>query len=128
MSTVYDDESPESRPLLRSDTESQTVENKPTPLPKLQFATLCSVRIADPIAYSQIFPYINEMIYFLQLTDDPAQIGFYSGLVVCACASVSLVCDVTHDRKRLSRSRNSSRYTPGRCFLVPHPRTRWFHG
>jgi len=57
---------------------------KPTPLPKGQLAALCTVRIADPIAFTQVFPYINEFMNDLHLADgDPSKIGFYSGLVVC---------------------------------------------
>ncbi|PCH38263.1 MFS general substrate transporter [Wolfiporia cocos MD-104 SS10] len=52
-----------------------------TPLPKMQLLTLCSVRLVDPIAFTQIFPYVNEMMERLHLTNDPSKIGFYSGLV-----------------------------------------------
>ncbi|GAW06287.1 MFS general substrate transporter [Lentinula edodes] len=52
-----------------------------TPLPKAQIAALCLVRLVDPIAFTQIFPYINEFIAFLHVTDDPSQIGYFSGLV-----------------------------------------------
>lgn len=34
------------------------------------------------MAFSQIFPYVNEFMSDLHLTDDPSQIGNYSGLVV----------------------------------------------
>jgi hypothetical protein len=51
-----------------------------TPVPKLQLATVFLVRLAEPIAVTQLFPYINEYIHFLRVTDDPSQIGFYSGL------------------------------------------------
>ena len=53
-----------------------------TPIPKAQLATLCAVRLVDPIAFTQIFPYVNEMINHLHLTNDPSKIGFYSGIVV----------------------------------------------
>ncbi|KAG8886153.1 hypothetical protein FRB97_007191, partial [Tulasnella sp. 331] len=52
-----------------------------TPLPKEQLAIICLARLAEPIAYTQIFPYINQMVEELHLTDNPANIGFYSGLV-----------------------------------------------
>ncbi|KDQ14707.1 hypothetical protein BOTBODRAFT_32469 [Botryobasidium botryosum FD-172 SS1] len=54
---------------------------KATPLPLLQLTILCLARLAEPIAYTQIFPYINQMMEDLHVTDDPSQIGFYSGLV-----------------------------------------------
>jgi hypothetical protein len=79
--TNYD----ETCPLLRtSNAEAQSFEKpKPTPLPKAQLAALCTVRLADPIAFTQLFPYVNEFMNDLHLTDDPSKIGFYSGLIVC---------------------------------------------
>lgn len=53
-----------------------------TPLPKAQLASLCMVRLVDPIAFTQIFPYVNEMMEYLKVTEDHSKIGFYSGLVV----------------------------------------------
>lgn len=78
--TNYD----ETCPLLRaSNAEAQIPEkSKPTPLPKGQLATLCTVRLVDPIMFTQLFPYVNEFMNDLHLTDDPSKIGFYSGLVV----------------------------------------------
>lgn len=54
----------------------------PTPIPKAQLAVLCAVRLVDPISFTQIFPYVNEMMEHLHLTNDPNKIGFYSGVVV----------------------------------------------
>ncbi|KAG8897002.1 hypothetical protein FRB99_008519, partial [Tulasnella sp. 403] len=68
------DDGIEEQPLLPNKT-------KPTPLPKLQLAIACFARLAEPIAYTQIFPYINQMVEELHVTDDPAEVGFYSGLV-----------------------------------------------
>lgn len=53
-----------------------------TPVPKAQLVTLCLVRLVDPIMFTQIFPYVNEMIDHLHLTDDPSKTGLYSGIVV----------------------------------------------
>ena len=53
-----------------------------TPLPSLQLGILCSIRLMDPITFTQIFPYINEFLTKLHLVKDPSQVGFYSGLVV----------------------------------------------
>ncbi|KAJ4488465.1 major facilitator superfamily domain-containing protein [Lentinula aciculospora] len=73
----------ESTPLLLnvSTAEAQNPPQSITPLPKTKIAVLCLVRLADPIAFTQIFPYINELIAFLHVTDDPSQIGYFSGLV-----------------------------------------------
>lgn len=62
--------------------QKSTTPAKQTPLPKAQLATLCAVRLVDPIAFTQIFPYVNEMMEHLHLTEDHSKIGFYSGLVV----------------------------------------------
>ena len=77
----------DSCPLLHDQhaLEAQKAEkSKPTPaaVPKLQLTALCSFRLVDPVAFSQIFPYINEFMDDLHVTDDPSNIGFYSGLVV----------------------------------------------
>ncbi|KAH7929785.1 MFS general substrate transporter [Leucogyrophana mollusca] len=89
--TTYD----ESCPLLgESNVESQKAEKpKPTPLPKGQLAALCTVRLVDPIAFTQLFPYVNEFMNDLHLTDDPSKIGFYSGLVESTFA-VSQLCSI----------------------------------
>jgi len=57
-----------------------------TPLPKLQLLILCLTLLSEPVAYTQIFPYVNQMMEELHITDDPSQIGFYSGLVDSAFA------------------------------------------
>lgn len=75
----------ETQPLLH-DAEGQNPLRRrslPTPLPKAQLAALCAIRLADPIAFTQIFPYVNEMMESFGLATNPSQIGFYSGLVVC---------------------------------------------
>ncbi|KIK63616.1 hypothetical protein GYMLUDRAFT_40676 [Collybiopsis luxurians FD-317 M1] len=73
----------ETTPLLHSDSnvEAQFLTNRTTPLPKAQIAVLCLVRMCDPIAFTQIFPFVNEFIAYLHVTDDPSQIGYFSGLV-----------------------------------------------
>ena len=85
----------ESRPFLNEDLEDAiklehrnedggmaTRRHGVTPLPKAQLATLCAVRLVDPIMFTQIFPYVNEMMDHLHLTDDRSKTGLYSGLVV----------------------------------------------
>ena len=34
---------------------------KATPLPKLQLALICILRLTEPIAFTVIFPYVNQM-------------------------------------------------------------------
>lgn len=57
------------------------------PFPSAQFLLLCAVRFIDPLTFTQIFPYINQLLAALRLVRDPANIGFYSGLVVCLLLS-----------------------------------------
>jgi len=74
----------ETCPLLESQVLAKPA---PTPIPKGQLAALCTVRIVEPIAFTQLFPYVNEFMSDLHLTDDPSRVGFYSGLVV-RCISI----------------------------------------
>jgi MFS family permease len=90
----------ESSPLLAHPTpnnlESQPsrppakVQPTSTPLPKTQLVCLCIIRLVDPIAFTQIFPYVNEMMAHLHLTNDPSRVGFYSGLAESAFSICSL--------------------------------------
>ncbi|KAJ7093235.1 major facilitator superfamily domain-containing protein [Mycena epipterygia] len=75
--------SDESTPLLtdHAHLEAQQPTRRQAPLPKAQLAALCIARLTDPVAYTQIFPYINEFLILLHVTDDVSKIGFYSGLV-----------------------------------------------
>ncbi|KAH8806898.1 major facilitator superfamily domain-containing protein [Flagelloscypha sp. PMI_526] len=38
-----------------------------------QFAILCSLRLLDPLTFTQIFPYINQLVTELDIVNDPAQ-------------------------------------------------------
>lgn len=90
----------ESSPLLAHPTpnslESQPssppakVQPTSTPLPKTQLVCLCIIRLVDPITFTQIFPYVNEMMAHLHLTNDPSRVGFYSGLAESAFSICSL--------------------------------------
>ncbi|KAJ3774782.1 major facilitator superfamily multidrug-resistance, DHA1 sub-family [Lentinula raphanica] len=70
----------ETQPLLRNDTENAlgSVSEYRVPLSFSQLAVLCFLRMLDPLNFTQIFPYINEFVSRLNLTEDPSQIGFYS--------------------------------------------------
>ncbi|KAG8951285.1 hypothetical protein FRC04_006524 [Tulasnella sp. 424] len=67
-----------------SDAESQPILQQPsnTPLPKTQFAVVFFLKLAVPIASTQIFPYINAMIEEMHIAPSN-QVGFYSGLICC---------------------------------------------
>lgn len=100
---------------------------KATPLPKVQLLTLCAVRLVDPIAFTQIFPYVNEMMERLHLTKDPSKIGFYSGMVVSAvslelCSQGEVGAQLHRCfwvyRRAASRYRSCAVSTTGPRFLV----------
>ncbi|KAG1906461.1 major facilitator superfamily domain-containing protein [Suillus fuscotomentosus] len=53
-----------------------------TPLPKLQIGILMSLLLAEPIASTSIFPYINQLIRELGITGgDDAAVGYYAGII-----------------------------------------------
>ncbi|TCD61670.1 hypothetical protein EIP91_008092 [Steccherinum ochraceum] len=70
---------------------SPVVSSLVTPVPKAQLASLCAVRLVDPIAFTQIFPYVNEMMEHLHVTEDHSKIGFYSGMVESIFAIAQLL-------------------------------------
>ncbi|KAJ7724072.1 hypothetical protein DFH07DRAFT_946415 [Mycena maculata] len=84
----------ESSPLLADQLETQQAAKKPDPLPRAQLAALCISRMTDPVAYSQIFPYINEFLILLPVTDDISKIGFYSGLVESTLAIFQMLTSI----------------------------------
>lgn len=60
-------------------------------LPKTQIFFLCYARLFESIAFYLIFPFINQMI--LEVGDvEEANVGFYSGLVVCVPPRRDAVC------------------------------------
>ena len=88
-------------------------------LPKRQLAILCAVRLADPLTFTQIFPYINQFLSRLHLVTSQSQIGFYSGLVVspCSCFALGVYSPLIH-RNPLSPSSSSAVFTTGPGFLT----------
>ncbi|KAG1745816.1 MFS general substrate transporter [Suillus paluster] len=53
-----------------------------TPLPKLQIGILMMMQIAEPIASTSIFPYINQLIRELGITGgNDAAVGYYAGII-----------------------------------------------
>ncbi|KAG1822960.1 major facilitator superfamily domain-containing protein [Suillus subaureus] len=54
-----------------------------TPLPKRQISILMMLQLAEPIASTSIFPYINQLISELGITGgDDAAVGYYAGIIV----------------------------------------------
>ncbi|KAG1745806.1 MFS general substrate transporter [Suillus paluster] len=53
-----------------------------TPLPKLQIGILMMMQLAEPIALTSIFPYINQLIRELGITGgNDAAVGYYAGII-----------------------------------------------
>lgn len=53
-----------------------------TPLPKLQIGILITLQLAEPIASTSIFPYINQLVRELGITGgDDAAVGYYAGMI-----------------------------------------------
>lgn len=48
------------------------------------------VRIAEPIQYTVIFPFVNQMVSELGVTDNEERLGYYSGLIESVFALVQL--------------------------------------
>ncbi|KDQ08828.1 hypothetical protein BOTBODRAFT_118022 [Botryobasidium botryosum FD-172 SS1] len=52
-----------------------------TPIPWASLVALCVARLVDPISFTQVFPYANEFMLHLKVTEDPHHVGYYSGAV-----------------------------------------------
>ncbi len=39
------------------------------------------MRLAEPISFSIIFPFINDMVYHIHPLPDQASVGFYAGII-----------------------------------------------
>jgi len=58
-------------------------QHKATPLPKLQITIILLMRLAEPLSFSIIFPFISQMVEEeLGVVSDKSQVGFYAGLIV----------------------------------------------
>lgn len=66
----------ESQPLLTRDPLRPA-----TPLPKLQLALICFLRITEPIAFLVCFPFVNQMLLDVGAVDDPKDVGWPAGIV-----------------------------------------------
>jgi len=74
----------EQQPLLKPAPRART------PLPKLQLFLLCVVRLAEPVAATQIFPYVNDMCVRMGYAKSEETVGFVSGLIDSLFAFVQL--------------------------------------
>ncbi|KAE9402515.1 MFS general substrate transporter [Gymnopus androsaceus JB14] len=54
----------------------------PTPLPKMQISILLLLQICEPITSQSIYPYINQLVSELDITNgDERSVGYYAGLI-----------------------------------------------
>ncbi|PWN35967.1 MFS general substrate transporter [Meira miltonrushii] len=52
-----------------------------TPLPWLQLLIIIFMRLSDPISFTFIFLFINDLIMQTDLTQDQSKLGLYSGII-----------------------------------------------
>ncbi|KZO94384.1 MFS general substrate transporter [Calocera viscosa TUFC12733] len=69
------------KPSPSADASTPLARRRPTPLPKAQLFVLCVIMLAEPVSYTQIFPYINDMCYRLGYAKSEKDVGFISGLI-----------------------------------------------
>ncbi|KZT54501.1 MFS general substrate transporter [Calocera cornea HHB12733] len=62
-----------------------------TPLPVLQLSLLCLVRLAEPVAASQILPYINDLCLHFGYARSDTAVGFVSGAIEALFALLQLL-------------------------------------
>ncbi|EGF99297.1 uncharacterized protein MELLADRAFT_94767 [Melampsora larici-populina 98AG31] len=65
----------------RNDSARNTLSRQRTPLPVKQLLVLCIMRLTEPISYTLIFPFINQMLEEMKVSPDPKQIGYYAGVI-----------------------------------------------
>ncbi|SNX86339.1 uncharacterized protein MEPE_05048 [Melanopsichium pennsylvanicum] len=68
----------EQEPLLTSPSPTPT---KQSSLPKRKIVILLTMRLAEPINFTIIFPFINDMVFSIGATSDQASVGFYAGII-----------------------------------------------
>ncbi|KAG1848762.1 major facilitator superfamily domain-containing protein [Suillus subalutaceus] len=65
-----------------------------TPLPKCQIGILMMLQLAEPIASTSIFPYINQLISKLGIMGgDDAAVGYYAGIIALTVLRWSRLSD-----------------------------------
>ncbi|ORY05975.1 MFS general substrate transporter [Basidiobolus meristosporus CBS 931.73] len=57
-----------------------------TPLPTKQLVILCLVRLAEPINYTILFPFMYRMVRWLKVGESEEDVGSYAGLVAASFA------------------------------------------
>ncbi|KAJ9070239.1 hypothetical protein DSO57_1010276 [Entomophthora muscae] len=76
----------ESRPLLEG--------VQRTSLPWLQVAILLVVRLADPLSFTVLFPFVYFMVRDFQVAKNEAHIGFYVGIIASSFATAQMLSGI----------------------------------
>jgi len=100
-----------------SDTDLEAIafqSDAQTPLPKVQLALLCLLRTLDSMCFFQIFPYINQFVSDLHVTEDPSKVGF---IVVWSWVDLSILFDQANSEIRLHRK---ARFLSVDCWQFIH--------
>lgn len=84
-----DDSQLSSRP--ESDPDQSQTPARRTPLPYKQLSIVCIMRLTEPISYTLIFPFINQMLEDMKVSEDPKQIGYYAGVIESLFAIAQLL-------------------------------------
>ena len=75
----------ERSPLLGNrDVETSSIVSKKekiTPLPKVQLAIICLIRVVEPICFQVIFPFINQMLLDVGAAKNEDEVGYAAGVV-----------------------------------------------
>ncbi|PIA14395.1 MFS general substrate transporter, partial [Coemansia reversa NRRL 1564] len=60
---------------------SKQSENKETPLPWSQLSPVLAIRLAEPVTYTLVLPFIYEMVTSFDIAKTPKDVSFYAGLL-----------------------------------------------
>ncbi|KAF9513234.1 hypothetical protein BS47DRAFT_1459060 [Hydnum rufescens UP504] len=65
-----------------TDETHQRLARSPTPLPTRQIAILWFLQLCEPIANTVIYPFVNELVKSLEVTNgDDRRVGYYVGII-----------------------------------------------
>ncbi|KAF7986457.1 hypothetical protein HWV62_31231 [Athelia sp. TMB] len=66
---------------------------KPTPLPKLQLFIVFYIQLAEPIASTVIYPFVNQLVRATGVTGgDQRKTGYFAGLIESAFYATEAIC------------------------------------
>ncbi|KAJ1785136.1 hypothetical protein LPJ67_004061, partial [Coemansia sp. RSA 1938] len=67
---------------------------KETPLPWTQLSALLAVRLAEPINFALVMPFIYEMVEGFEVVKNPQDVSFYAGLLLTSysiCQAITIM-------------------------------------